>query len=133
MIQAIQEFLFLPISIGSFVFLLQKTDFVYEYFSLFSRTFGLKNIDSYLKFEYYEKNSSQFQNYISFLGSIYGVRKNILGFFCRLISCFLCLSCFLSLVFVILLYKSMYLVFPCFVISVLIYLILFTAMKKIYE
>jgi hypothetical protein len=133
MIQAIQEFLFLPISIGSFVFLLQKTDFVYEYFSLFSRVLGLKNIDSYLKFEYYEKNSSQFQNYISFLGSIYGVRKNILGFFCRLISCFLCLSCFLSLVFVILLYKSMYLVFPCFVISVLIYFILFTAMKKIYE
>lgn len=133
MIQAIQEFLFLPISIGSFVFLLQKTDFVYEYFSLFSRTFGLKNIDSYLKFEYYEKNSSQFQSYISFLGSIYGVRKNILGFVCRLISCFLCLSCFLSLVFVLLLYKSVYLVFPCFVISVLIYFILFAATKKIYE
>lgn len=133
MIQAIQDFLFLPISIGSFVFLLQQTDFVYEYFSLFSRTLGLKSIDSYLKFEYYEKNTSQFQNYISFLGSIYGVKKNLLGFTCRLVSCFLCLSCFLSLVFVLLLYKSIYLIFPCFVISVLIYFILFTAMKKIYE
>ena len=133
MIQAIQDFLFLPISIGSFVFLLQQTDFVYEYLSLFSRTFGLKNIDSCLKFEYYEKNTSQFQNYISFLGSVYGVRKSPLGFACRLISCFLCLSCFLSLIFVLLLYKSVYLVFPCFVISVLIYFILFTAMKKIYE
>jgi hypothetical protein len=133
MIQIIQDFLFLPISVGSFVFLLQQTDFLYEYGSLFTKTFRLKNIDSFLKFEYYEKNSSQFQNYISFLGSIYGIKKNFIGFLCRLLSCFICLNCFLSLALVIILYKNIYLIFPCFVISVLIYFILFYIMRKIYE
>jgi hypothetical protein len=133
MIDTLHEFLFLPISIGSFVFLLQQTDFVYEYGSLFSRLFKLKSIDYILKFEYYEKNSSSFENYISFIGSVYGVKKNLLGFICRLLSCFICLSCFLSFLLVLVLFKTIYLIFPCFVISVMIYLFLFMSKKKIYE
>ena len=120
-------------SIGSFVFLIQQTDFIYEYVSLFSRLVKLKYIDFVLKFEHYEKNSSSFENYIQFIGSVFGVKKNLAGFICRLLSCFICLSCFLSLVSTTILYKNIYYFFPCFFISVVIYFILFSIKRKIYS
>ena len=123
----------LPISIGSIVFLIQQTDFIYEYGSLLSRVFKIKILDKYLKFEQYEKNSINFENYIIFLGSVYGVKKNIIGFICRLLTCFICLNCFLSVICIIILTNNLMHIFPCFFISILIFYILFSIKRSIFS
>lgn len=132
-----QEFyisqLILSISIGCIVFLIQQTDFVYEYASILSSILRLKFIDNLLKFDYYEKNSIQFENYISFLGSVYGVKKNIVGFVCRLLTCFICLNCFLSLSLTLIITKSVLTIFPCFLLSVIIYFILFSIKRSVFK
>lgn len=133
MTELLQNFLYLPISIGCFVFLVQKTDFIYEYSCLFSRILRLKFIDLVLKLEYYEKNSANFENYISFIGSVFGARKDLIGFLSRLLSCFLCLSCFLSLISVLAIYNNLYFFLPCFFIAAIVFYILFSIKKKIYE
>lgn len=129
---SIEDFLVLSISIGSFVFLLQNTDFFYEYGSLLCNFLKLKKLDSLLKFDQYKANSNQFDNYISFLGSVFGAKNNVLGFLLRLISCFICLNCFMSLVYNAVLGSMLYF-FPCFFISIIIYFILFLIKKKIYS
>ena len=123
----------LPISIGSIVFLIQQTDFIYEYGSLLSRVFKIKILDKYLKFEQYEKNSINFENYIIFLGSVYGVKKNTIGFICRLLTCFICLNCFLSVICIIILTHNLMYIFPCFFISILIFYILFSIKRSIFS
>jgi hypothetical protein len=132
-----QEFyilqLLLSMSVGCIVFLIQQTDFIYEYTSLFSSIFKLKLIDNLLKFDYYEKNSTQFENYISFLGSIYGVKKNIIGFICRLFTCFICLNCFLSISLTLITTKSILTIFPCFFFSIITYFILFSIKRSIFK
>lgn len=133
MTELLENFLYLPISIGCFVFLIQQTDFIYEYSSLFSRILRLKFIDSFLKLEYYEKNSANFENYVVFIGSVFGAKKNLTGFISRLISCFICLSCFLSLISVLAIYNSLYFFLPCFFIAAIVFYILFSIKKKIYE
>lgn len=133
MTELLENFLYLPISIGCFVFLIQQTDFIYEYSSLFSRILRLKFIDSFLKLEYYEKNSTNFENYVVFIGSVFGVKKNLIGFISRLVSCFICLSCFLSLISVLVVYGSLYFFLPCFFIAAIVFYILFSIKKKIYE
>lgn len=129
---SIEDFLVLSTSIGCFVFLLQNTDFVYEYGSLFCQALKLKKLDIFLKFDQYKSNSSKFENYISFLGSVFGVKSSLIGFILRLLSCFICLSCFISLAFNIILGSILYF-FPCFFISIIIYFILFLIKKKIYS
>lgn len=127
-------FISLFISIGSITFLIQNTDFIYEYLSLFLRTLKIKSLENFFKFAHYEQNSSSFENYISFLGSVFGVKNNFFGFLCRLLTCFLCLNCFLSLVLSFFIFESFILyIFPCFVGAVLIYLFLFLTKKKIFE
>jgi|LauGreDrversion4_2_1035121.scaffolds.fasta_scaffold01389_8 hypothetical protein len=127
-----EEFLILPISIGSFVFLLQNTDFVYEYGSLLCQIFKLKKLDIFLKFEQYRSNSGKFDNYISFLGSVFGAKNNFFGFLARLLSCFICLSCFISLTFNFLFGNALYFLL-CFFISSIVYFVLFSIKKKIYS
>ena len=133
MTASIETILLLAISVGCLVFLIQQTDFVYEYLSLLSRFLGLKFIDNALKFEYYEKNSIQFENYIMFLGSVYGVKKNLIGFVCRLLTCFICLNCFLSLWLVLIITKSVVVIFPCFLLSVIVYFILFSIKRSVFK
>lgn len=122
----------IPITIGCIVFLIQQTDFIYEYCSLVLRSLSLSRISDMLQFSSYE-NSTSFTNYISFLGSVYGVKKNMLGFACRLLSCFICLNCFISVFSVLLITNSLIMVFPCFLLSVLTFYILFAIKKSIYS
>jgi hypothetical protein len=125
---SLEDFLVLSISIGSFVFLLQNTDFIYEYGSLFCQTLKLKKLDIFLKFDQYKSNSNKFENYIGFLGSVFGTKNSLVGFITRLLSCFICLSCFISLAANIVIGSVLYF-FPCFFISVVIYFILFLIKK----
>ena len=125
-----ENYIYLPISIGCIVFLIQQTDFIYEYTSLFSNLFRIKYLQN--KFKTYE-NSNNYENYISFVGSVYGVKKNITGFICRLATCFICLNCFLSLFSVLLITKSTILVLPCFFFSVLVFYILFVIKKHVFS
>jgi len=122
-----------PVSIGCFVFLIQQTDFIYEYLSFFSKIFKLNFVDFIFKFDYYEKNSSKFENYISFVGSIFGTQKNLVGFVSRLLSCFICLNCFLSLIFIALIYNMYAYFLPCFFISTVTYFCLFSIKRSIYK
>lgn len=121
----------LPVSIGCVVFLIQQTDFIYEYTSLFLKTLKLKFLCEILKFNTYE-NSNGFQNYIMFLASIYGIKKNAFGFLCRLLSCFICLNCFISVFSVLLITKSAIMIFPCFFLSTLTFYTLFSIKKSVF-
>ena len=131
-----QEFyifqLFLSISIGCIVFLVQQTDFAYEYASMFLKILKLKKVSAFLKFDQYE-NSNSFENYIMFIGAVCGVKKNILGFASRLITCFLCLNCFLSFLSGLLITKSIMLIMPSFLISVVIFYILFLIKRSVFK
>ena len=122
----------LPISIGCVVFLIQQTNFIYEYASLFLKLINFQEIGRVLKFDTYE-NSSGFENYIMFIGSVYGVKNNIIGFFSRLITCFICLSCLLSILSVLFITKSIVLIFPCFLFSIITYYILFSIKKSVFS
>lgn len=120
------------ISIGSIVFLIQQTDFIYEYISLFCRFIKNKKIPNFLKFEGYE-NSSNFQTYVYFIGSVHGVKKNFTGFASRLVSCFICLNCFLSVLAGLLITKNILLIFPCFLFSIITFSFLFKIKYEIYS
>lgn len=126
------KFFALSASIGSIVFLVQQTDFIYEYASLFLGHKIFKKIRRLLNFEGYE-NSNQFENYIMFLGSVYGIKKNILGFICRLLTCFICLNCFLSFFSVLFITKSILIIFPCFLLSIVTFYILFLIKKSVFK
>jgi hypothetical protein len=131
-----QEFyisqLFLSISIGCVVFLVQQTDFVYEYCSMLLRILRLKKISAFLKFDQYE-NSNSFENYIMFIGAVCGVKKNIVGFLSRLITCFLCLNCFFSFLAGLLITKNTILIMPSFLISVVVFYILFLIKRSVFK
>jgi hypothetical protein len=131
-----QEFyisqLFLSISIGCVVFLIQQTDFVYEYSSMFLKTLNLKKVSAFLKFDQYE-NSNSFENYIMFIGAVCGVKKNIVGFLSRLITCFLCLNCFLSFLAGLLITKNIMLIMPGFLISVVVFYTLFLIKRSVFK
>jgi len=121
-----------PISIGCIVFLIQQTDFIYEYSSLILTYIRIPKIRDWLKFETYE-NSSSFENYISFIASIRGIKKDLTGFLCRLVSCFICLNCFLSVLSVLAITKSAIMIFPCFFLSILTFYILFKIKKSVFS
>jgi hypothetical protein len=131
-----QEFyisqLLLSISIGCIVFLIQQTDFVYEYASMPLKTLNLKKVSAFLKFDQYE-NSSSFENYIMFIGVVCGVKKNIVGFASRLVTCFLCLNCFLSFLAGLLITKNIMLIMPSFLISVIVFYILFLIKRSVFK
>ena len=126
-----QDYIIIGISIGCIVFLIQQTDFVYEYLSLLFKILKLNSLHQKLNFQTYE-NSQGFETYIGFIGSIYGVKKNSLGFFCRLITCFICLNCFLSLFSLIFIKKSLIMLFPCFLLSMLTFYILFLIKRHVF-
>jgi len=124
--------LFLSISIGCIVFLIQQTDFIYEYASLFLKLTNFKEAGKFLKFDTYE-NSNGFENYIMFIGSVYGVKNNIIGFISRLITCFLCLNCLLSVLAGLLITKNIMIIMPCFLISVIVFYILFLIKRSVFK
>jgi len=124
-------------SIGSIVFLIQKTDFIFEYLSLaiyfFEKYFfKLTFIKKHLLIEEYKnlENPEDYSSYIEFFSAINGFAPGLRGFLCKLISCFICLSCFLT-VPVGLVFIKPSLVFICFIISMIIYFILFNIQKAI--
>jgi hypothetical protein len=125
------DYLILGISIGCAVFLIQQTDFIYEYLSIFLKTFKLNSLYKKIGFETYE-NSENFDNYINFIGSVHGVKKNALGFFSRLITCFICLNCFLSIFSLIFIKNSLIMIFPCFLLSMIVFYILFLIKKHVF-
>ena len=131
-----QEFyifqLFLSISIGCVVFLIQQTDFIYEYCSMLLKICNLKKVSAFLKFDQYE-NSNSFENYIMFIGAVCGVKKNIVGFVSRLATCFLCLNCFLSFLAGLLITKSIILIMPSFLISVIVFYALFLIKRSVFK
>ena len=127
-----EDFIYLAISIGCIVFLIQQTDFIYEYLNLFTKILKINTLRSLLKFDSYE-NSNNFENYVSFIGSVYGIKKNTIGFISRLITCFICLNCFLSFFSVLLITKNVMIIFPCFFLSIIAYYILFLIKKHIFS
>ena len=122
----------IPVSIGCLVFLIQQTDFIYEYTSLFLGLTKSDKIYNSLGFNTYE-NSSNFENYIAFVGSVYGIKRNLLGFTCRLLSCFICLNCFISVFSVLFITKNIIMAFPCFFLSTLTFYILFSIKKSVFS
>jgi hypothetical protein len=125
------DFFLTSISIGSIVFLIQKTDFVCEYLKLFLFSTKNNHLIEKLKIKSYE-NSNVSNSYIEYLAAVYGTENNKRGFFLRLISCFLCLSCFISFWLNIFFGKILF-IFPMFFVAVIVYLILNFAMQKIYS
>jgi hypothetical protein len=126
------ESISIPISIGCIVFLIQETDFIYEYLSIFLKTLRLNFLYKSMRFNTYE-NSNGFSNYVIFLSSIYGIKKNMLGFLCRLVSCFICLNCFISVFSVLLITKNAIMIFPCFLLSILTFYILFRVKNSVFS
>jgi len=117
------------VSIGSFVFLVQQTDFIFEYLSLFIKIFRNKSLEKLLKFDYY-KNSTGYSNYIEFISSRDWFHNGLIVFVAKLISCFICLNCFLSLLISVFLGTYMFLVY--FFLSVIVFFILFKIKKYVF-
>jgi len=122
----------IPVSIGCVVFLIQQTDFVYEYASLALSYIKIQKLRKVLNLDGYE-NSSSFENYIIFIASTRGIKKDLGGFTCRLVSCFICLNCFLSVFSVLVVTKSAIMIFPCFFLSVLTFYVLFRIKKSVFS
>lgn len=112
------DFIILGISIGSLVFLVQKTDFIFEYSKFFIEALGFS---SFFKLEHYKNNKSiECESYFEFICFINAAKDNFFGFLCRLLSCGICLNCFLSLLFCSFLFFKPFLflfVFFCAIIS----------------
>ena len=128
--QAVLEFIFLPITIGGIVFLLQQTDFVYEYLSLATDYFGKNKAKEKLKLEEY-KESGIYANYIQHIAGTNQAKSGLRPFLLKLISCFICLNCFISLACTILITKEIYFFIPCFFISIVTYCIFLLVKNKI--
>ena len=124
------DFIYLGISIGSIVFLIQQTDFVYEYISLFTRTTKNKKLEEFLKFDYYQ-NSNGYSSYVEFICSRDWSKSVIMSFSSKLISCFFCLSCFLSTACAIVLCSKF--LFVYFLISILTFYMLFKIKNSIFN
>jgi hypothetical protein len=105
---------------------------VYEYSSTLLKILKLKKVSAFLKFDQYE-NSNSFENYIMFIGAVCGVKKNIVGFFSRLITCFICLNCFLSFLAGLLITKDVMLIMPSFLISVVVFYTLFLIKRSVFK
>jgi hypothetical protein len=125
------DFFLLSVSIGSIVFLIQKTDFICEYLKLALILLKKEQYINSFKITSYEK-SNVAENYIEFLAAVYGAKNNVKGFLLRLSSCFLCSCCFISFWFN-LLFGKIILIFPMFFVSILTYWILFYIVQKIYR
>lgn len=120
----------ISITIGSLVFLVQQTDFIFEYSKLLFTLTKKKTLEKLLKFDYYQ-NSNGYSNYIHFISSRDWSHNGLVAFFCKLISCFVCLNCLLSLVFSLFLGTGLFLVY--FFLSVVVFFILFKIKKYIFE
>ena len=117
------------ISVGSFVFLVQQTDFIFEYTKLFLKLARNKRLEKFLKFDYYQ-NSTGYSNYLEFISSRDWSHNGLMAFLAKLISCFLCLNCLLSLIVSLFLGINMFLVY--YFLSVIIFYILFKIKKYIF-
>lgn len=128
--ETIPSSLQISVTIGSLVFLIQQTDFIFEYMKLFLTVTKNKSLEKLLKFDYYQ-NSTGYSNYIQFISSRDWSHNGLMAFFCKLVSCFICLNCFLSLVFSLFLGIDLFLVY--FFLSIVVFFILFKIKKYIYE
>ena len=124
------EYILLSVSVGFFVFLLQKTDFVYEYSIVLLTALGSQKILDRLNITGYEK-SRNYETFIMYLASLYGIEKNLKGFALRLISCFVCFSTFLNSV--IFLFINPLWIFCGSFISIVIFYVSFKIQKQIYS
>jgi len=124
------DFIILGISIGSLVFLLHKTDFIFEYSSFFIRILGLS---SFFKLDYYKNNKTiECESYFEFICFINATNKGFFGFICRLLSCGICLNCFLSLLCSFLFLKSFLFLFVFFC-AIISYFFLIKLKQNMYK
>lgn len=123
------DFIILGVSIGCFVFLIQQTDFIYEYVNLFIRATENKKLEEFLKFDYY-RNSNGYSSYVEFIASRDWSEKIIASFLSKLISCFFCLNCFISVICAIVLCSKF--LFVYFLISNITFYILFKIKESIF-
>jgi hypothetical protein len=124
------DFIILGISIGSLVFLLHKTDFIFEYSSFFIRILGLS---SFFKLDYYKNNKTiECESYFEFICFINATNKGFFGFICRLLSCGICLNCFLSLLYSFLFLKSFLFLFVFFC-AIISYFFLIKLKQNMYK
>jgi hypothetical protein len=124
------DFILMSISIGYVVFLIQKTDFIYEYANLFLRLIKAKKLLIIMNIEGYEK-TDLYKNFIEYLSGIYSGNKNVTGFIVRLSSCFICLSTVLN-IFLFLFLNSLIFVFPGACVSVITFFVFDKITKSIY-
>ena len=117
------------VSVGAFVFLVQQTDFIFEYAKLFLRLTRNKSLEKFLKFDYYQ-NSTGYSNYVEFISSRDWSHNGLMAFTAKLASCFLCLNCLLSLIASLFLGINMFLVY--YFLSVIVFYILFKIKKYIF-
>jgi hypothetical protein len=122
------------LSVGCITFLIQKTDFVIEYARLFLDFCHLTKLKKILLIPHYEnlENPADYASFVEFFCAMNGTQKNIFGFLCRLISCFICLNCFLTVVVGAAL-LSYYTLFFSFLIAMSTYLALCKIKNNVYS
>jgi hypothetical protein len=125
------DFIILGISIGSLVFLLHKTDFIFEYSSFFIRILGLS---SFFKLDHYKNNKTiDCESYFEFICFINATNKGFFGFICRLLSCGICLNCFLSLFLCSFLFLKSFLFLFVFFCAIISYFFLIKLKQNMYK
>jgi hypothetical protein len=125
------------ISIGTFVFLLQKTDFVIEYLNLALHYIELTGLDLtkfkkrilILQYENLEE-PELYSSFVEFYCAMNGFEKGIKSFLCKLISCFICLNCFLCIAVNIFM-SSFKFSFVSFLFSIVVYFLISKIQKNL--
>ena len=114
------------LSIGCITFLIQKTDFVLEYTRLLLDFFHLTKLKKILLIPHYEnlEPTSDYASFVEFFCATNGTETNLFGFLCRLISCFICLNCFLTVIGGAF-FLSYSVLFFSFLVAMLVYFLLF--------
>jgi hypothetical protein len=111
---------FIGVVVGFWSFLMEKTDFVYEYLKELVKILP-RRIKARITplLEYYENSGGDYgDNFLTFLGNFQGRRPGAPGFLSRLLSCFYCRTTALSIILSVICLNPLFLLTPFFAILI---------------
>jgi hypothetical protein len=112
--------LLIGVVVGFWSFLMERTDFVYEYLKELVKILPKRmRVRITPLLEYYENSDGNYgENFLIFLGNFQGGRPGAPGFLARLLSCFYCRTTLLSIILSIVLLNPLFLLTPLFAVAV---------------
>jgi hypothetical protein len=91
-VENVENLLVVGSAVGFYSFLMERTDFIYEYLKKINKIFPkFLNVRISPFLEFYENSDGVLgNNFVQFVGNFQGARSGWPGFFARMFSCFYC-------------------------------------------